>query len=149
MTKESWPPRGPTVTGKLVREGGNSLRLVGRRSTVLEERYSGHRARPAPGNTALKLADSVNLFETGSLAPGVTIKKMLNYKIIAVDAGMKYQGFFLQAEYYYRWLDSFQADGALPTAEINDHGFYVQASFYPLPKVLEVYGATSQIFGDK
>ncbi len=110
-----------------------------------EERYTD--IGSAPGNTALRLADSVNLFETGSLAPGVTITNA-DYKIIAVDAGMKYQGFFLQAEYYYRWLDSFQADGALPTAEINDHGFYVQASFYPLPKVLEVYGATSQIFGD-
>ena len=32
---------------------------------------------------------------------------------------------------------------------IHDSGFYVQAAFYPLPKKLEVYAATSQIFGDE
>ena len=110
-----------------------------------EERYSA--IGTAPGNTALKLADSVNLFEIGALAPDVTITNA-DYRILAVDAGMKYKGFFLQAEYYFRSLDGFQADGPLPTREINDHGFYVQAAFFPIPQVIEVYGATSQIFGD-
>jgi hypothetical protein len=30
---------------------------------------------------------------------------------------------------------------------IFDHGFYVQAAFFPITKKLEVYGATSWIFG--
>lgn len=110
-----------------------------------EERYTP--TDSAPGNTALKLADSVNLFETGSLVPGVTVTNA-DYRILALDAGMKYKGIFLQFEYYQRWLDSFEADGVLPMGEIKDQGWYLQAAFYPIPRKLEVYGATSQIYGD-
>ena len=67
----------------------------------------------------------------------------------AVDAGVKYKGFFFQAEYYRRWLNGFKADGALPVEEIVDHGFYIQTAFYPVPKKIELYVATSQIYGDK
>jgi hypothetical protein len=68
--------------------------------------------------------------------------------VLAVDAGLKYKGMFVQAEYYQRWLDGFDADGLLPVREIKDHGFYVQAAFYPVRHTLELYGITSQIYGD-
>ncbi len=100
-----------------------------------------------PDNTTLRLADSVNLFETGALANGVTIDTA-DYRVLAMDAGVKYRGVFLQAEYYQRWLDNFVADGILPVGEINDTGFYVQASFFPIKQKLELYGITSQIYGD-
>ena len=111
-----------------------------------EERYT--EIGTDPGNTALKLADSLNIFSTGSLAPGVTVTNA-DYRILAVDAGVKYKGFFFQTEYYRRWLNGFKADGALPVEEIVDHGFYIQTAFYPLPKKIELYVATSQIYGDK
>ena len=101
-----------------------------------------------PENTTLRLADSVNLFETGALAPGVTIDTA-DYKILSLDAGIKYKGIYLQTEVYNRWLDTFKADGALPVRSIHDTGFYVQGAFFPIPKKLELYGATSQIYGDK
>lgn len=110
-----------------------------------EERYTD--IDEASGNTALKLADSLNLFSTGSLAPGVTVTNA-DYQILAVDAGMKYRGIFLQTELYYRTLDNFEANGLLPTSEIKDMGFYVQAAFFPIPKKFELYTATSQIYGD-
>jgi hypothetical protein len=99
------------------------------------------------GNTTLKLADSVNVFETGALVPGVTVTEV-DFRTLSVDFGMKYKGFFLQSEFYYRWLDDFQADGFLPMSEVEDWGFYVQGAFFPIPRKLEVYGATSQIYGD-
>ncbi len=102
----------------------------------------------SPENTTLRLADSVNLFERGSLADGVTIDQA-DYSVLAVDAGMKFKGFFLQAEYYQRRLDQFAADGPLPVREVVDRGFYVQAAFYAIPRKLELYGVTSQIYGDK
>jgi hypothetical protein len=98
-------------------------------------------------NTTLKLADSLNLFDTGSLAPDVTVQEV-DYRILSFDAGVKYRGFFLQTEIYTRWLDGFEADGALPVASITDKGFYVQGAFFPVAKKLELYGVTSQIFGD-
>ncbi|MEY2919412.1 MAG: hypothetical protein RL261_717 [Pseudomonadota bacterium] len=100
-----------------------------------------------PDNTTLRLADSVNVFETGALAPGVTVENV-DYRVLAVDAGLKYKGIFLQAEYYQRWLDNFDADGLLPVGEIKDDGFYVQAAFFPIKQKLELYALTSQIYGD-
>lgn len=99
------------------------------------------------GNTTIRLADSLNVFDTGSLAPGVTVQRV-DYDLVAFDAGLKYRGIFLQTEIYNRWLKNFEADGPLPVTDIHDTGFYVQAAFFPVPKKLELYGATSQIFGD-
>jgi len=100
-----------------------------------------------PNNTTLRLADSLNVFDDGSLAPGVSVQSV-DYQVLSVDAGVKYKGFFLQAELYNRWLTNFQADGPLPVGQIHDLGFYAQGAFYPVPKMLELYVATSQIFGD-
>jgi hypothetical protein len=105
-------------------------------------------ANTSPENTTIRLADSLNLFDLGSLAPGVTVDEA-NYRVLAVDAGIKYQGIFAQAEYYNRWLNNFTADGPLPVGRIHDHGLYVQAAFFPVRKRLEVYGVVSKIFGDK
>jgi hypothetical protein len=111
-----------------------------------EQRYTDS-VTGAAGSTLIKLADSVNVFDTGALAPGVTVQNV-NYRLLSIDAGMKYKGFFLQTEIYNRWLDGFKADGPLPVSSIHDFGYYVQGAFYPVPKKLEVYGATSQIYGD-
>jgi hypothetical protein len=100
------------------------------------------------GNTTLRLADSLNVFDTGSLAPGVTVQDV-DYRILSFDAGVKYRGIFLQTEIYNRWLDDFNADGPLPLTSLHDTGIYVQGALYPVKKKLEVYAATSQIFGDK
>jgi hypothetical protein len=99
-------------------------------------------------NSTLKLADATNVFDEGALAPGVTVQNV-DYTVLAIDAGVKYRGFFLQAEHYSRWLNQFEADGPLPQGEIYDHGFYVQASAYPIRKKMELYVATSQIYGDR
>jgi hypothetical protein len=101
----------------------------------------------ATGNTLIKLADALNVYDTGSLAPGVTVQNV-DYRLYSVDAGLKYRGFFIQTELYSRKLDGFKADGPLPVGKIEDKGFYVQAAFYPIPKKLELYAATSQIYGD-
>lgn len=112
-----------------------------------EQRFTNN-ITDASGNTLLRLADSVNIFDIGALAPGVTIDHV-DYRNLSIDAGAKYKGFFVQAEYYNRWLNGFNADGPLPVNEIHDRGFSLQGAFYPVRKKLEVYTATSQIFGDK
>jgi len=112
-----------------------------------EQRYT-DTTTGATTNTTLKLADSVNVFDRGALAPGVTVD-LVDFRILSFDAGVKYRGIFFQTEIYHRWLDNFQADGVLPVSSILDRGFYLQGAFYPLPKKIEVYGATSQIYGDK
>lgn len=110
-----------------------------------EDRFSDQST--IPDNTTLKLADSVNLFELGALAPDVTVLEA-RYRLLSADAGLKYRGVFLQAHYFQRWLDDFTADGALPVSSIVDKGLYLQAAFYPVKQKLELYGATSWVFGD-
>jgi hypothetical protein len=107
-----------------------------------------HSVTGATGNTVIKLADAVNIFDTGALAAGVTVDKV-DYRLISLDAGLKYKGLFLQTEFYFRNVHGLIADDPLRVSEIKDHRFYVQGAFYPIKKKLEVYSATSQIFGDK
>ena len=53
------------------------------------------------GNTTLRLADSLDLFDTGALANGVTVTRA-KYQLVSAAAGMKYRGFWLQGEGYGR-----------------------------------------------
>ena len=111
-----------------------------------EQRYT-NADNGSSGNTTLRLVDSVNVFDTGALAPGVTVEGV-DFRILSIDAGLKYRGIFLQTEIYNRWLDNFITDGPIPVSSIHDTGFFVQAAFYPVPRRLELYGITSQVFGD-
>ena len=97
-------------------------------------------------NTTLRLSDSLNVFDTGALAPGVTVERT-HYQMVSAAVGMKYHGLWIQGEGYGRLLDHFVADGKLPTNEVRDSGFYVQVADMIVPKRFELYGATSYIFG--
>jgi hypothetical protein len=99
-----------------------------------------------PSNTTLRLSDSLNIFDTGALANGVTVDKA-RYQLISAAAGIKYRGLFLQGEGYDRKLDNLVADGQLPVSVVRDYGFYVQLGYMVVPKKVEIYGATSYIFG--
>lgn len=98
------------------------------------------------GNTTLRLSDSLNIFDLGALAPGVTVEKA-RYQLLSESVGIKYHGLFLQGEGYYRKLDNLVADGPLPVTAVRDSGFYVQLGYMVVPKLVELYGATSYVFG--
>jgi hypothetical protein len=99
------------------------------------------------GNTTLRLSDSLNIFDTGTLANGVTVEKT-RYQMVSSAAGMKYHGFWLQGEGYGRKLDNFVADGKLPVGAVRDFGFYVQVADMIIPKRFELYAGTSYIFSN-
>jgi hypothetical protein len=98
-------------------------------------------------NTTLRLGDSLNVFDTGTFANGVTVTKA-TFRLVTAGAGMKYKGFFLQGEGYYRILNDFTADGVLPVSTVRDTGFNVQASHMIVPKRMELYAGTSYIFSN-
>ena len=99
------------------------------------------------GNTTLRLADSLNLFDTGALANGVTVTRA-KYQLVSAAAAMKYRGFWLQGEGYGRKLDDLIADGPLPVKNIRNTGFYVQAADMIVPNRLELYASTSYVLGE-
>jgi hypothetical protein len=103
-----------------------------------------------PNATQIKLSDGVNPFDTGALADGVTVQKLI-YDELAVDAGFKYRGFTLQSEYYYRRLSDFQTDVPLPAAAaapIRDHGFQVQGMYMVIPRRLGLYTTYGKVFDE-
>ena len=99
------------------------------------------------GNTTLRLADSLNVFDIGAFANGVTVEQV-HYHLASASAAMKYRGFWLQGEGYYRKLDNFVADGKMPVSVVRDTGFYVQLAYMIVPKRLELYAGTSYVFSD-
>jgi hypothetical protein len=101
-----------------------------------------------PDNTTIKLSDSVNLFETGALAPDATVRKA-DFKLAAADAALKYRGFFLFVEGYRRQLANFDVEGPpVPAGTIDDTGAMVQAAQMVVPKYWELYAAHSYIWGE-
>jgi hypothetical protein len=110
-----------------------------------ENRYSDINAGPEA--TQIKISDALNLFELGALADSVTVKEA-NYKLNSFDIGLKYRGFFIQTELYHRVLSKFDADGPIPIDQIVDDGYYVQAAYMAIPKVLEAYASTSRVNGE-
>jgi len=99
----------------------------------------------APSNTTLRIGDSLNVFDTGTFANGVTVEQT-RYQLVSASAGMKYHGFWLQGEGYGRKLDDFVADGTIPVGAVRDYGFYVQAAYMVMPNRIELYGSTSYVF---
>lgn len=100
-----------------------------------------------PNATQLRLSDGLLLFSDGALAAGVTVQRA-TYQVLAADMGLKYQGFTLQAEYFVRRLFNFQATGALPMKSILDHGFFAQAMYMAVPKLVGVYASGTAVFDD-
>jgi len=105
-----------------------------------------------PDATQIRLADSLLLFQSNSLGPGVTVQKA-DYETQAVDASFKYRGWALDSEFYHRTLGSFvTAVGSLPIptglSSISDHGFMVQTGYFFIPRTLEMYLSGSMVFPD-
>jgi hypothetical protein len=99
-----------------------------------------------PDNTSQHNSDGVLTFSTGAFAPGVTVERDL-YRMSAIDGGIKYNGLAVNAQYYMRWLNNFEADGPIPVTSTFDRGYELSASYFVIRKKLLVYARSSQVFG--
>jgi hypothetical protein len=102
-------------------------------------------SQPFPENTILRLSDGTPLYQTGALAPGVTVQTTRDY-LAAFDLALKWQGFSAAGEYYLRWLNHFGASGPLPVNSLFDNGGYFQTGYFIMPKV-EGFARTSYVTG--
>jgi len=98
-------------------------------------------------NTQIRLSNGTIVFTPGALAPGVSVSDV-KYYMTDLDAGVKYRGFALEGEYYWRWLRDLKADGPLPIDSTFDHGFQAMASAMLWPETVQAYTMGSYIFGD-
>lgn len=102
---------------------------------------------PGPEQTVIRLSDGTRLVDPGALAPGVTVNQF-DILLYAAHLGFKHRGASISLEYYLRWLSELQGSAPLPFDNIFDHGFYVQAGRFWLPKKLEFYGLGSYVTGE-
>jgi len=112
-------------------------------ATSRESRYAN--LNDPPNATQLRLSDGVNPFEAGALADSSTVTR-LRYRDFSFDAGAKYRGFALQAEYTYRVLSNFETTAPIPDNQIIDRGFFAEAMHMVVPQHLGLYVVTSQIY---
>jgi hypothetical protein len=122
------------------------LRLGTAYTRSREDRFS-NLDQSSPENTSLYNSDGVLTFSTGAFAPGVTVDQA-TYRLWAADAGMKWNGLAVNGQYFFRWLDDFEADGPLPIASTFDHGAEISASYFVAPKEWMVYGRASWVRGE-
>jgi hypothetical protein len=83
----------------------------------------------------------VKAFATGAFAP-----QDATYKMSAIGYGLKWNGFAVNGQYFFRWLNDF-ADGPLPLAATFDHGNELSASYFVKPKKLMPYVRASWVRG--
>jgi len=102
---------------------------------------------PRGESNFLRLSDGTRVTAKGALGPGVTIDREKGY-LWALDGALKWRGFSINSEYFFRWLFDLEGDGPLITDDVFDHGFYVETGYFLIPHHLELNARTSQIFGD-
>jgi hypothetical protein len=113
--------------------------------------YSREDAQEQPGvnafeNSQIRLSDGTLLFEPNAFNTGGRIIKA-TYDMLDLDAGIKWKGWSLEAEYYLRWLDDFQVAGNIPVTSLFDSGFQVYASTMLKPDYWQAYLSGSKIYG--
>jgi len=103
-------------------------------------------------NTQLRLSDGTVIFTPDLFGRGITITDA-RYRMVDIDGGLKFHGFSLEGEYYWRWLDNFKFTEPLTPAQLAsvphlfDHGFQLQASTMVVPRTLQLYAGVSRING--
>jgi hypothetical protein len=98
-------------------------------------------------NTQFFLSDGTLIFSPNPFGTAGSIQR-LTYQMVDLEAGLKYRGWSLEAEYYFRRMDNFHVTGGtIPVDHVFDHGFQVQASTMLVPKTLQAYVAPSKVFG--
>ena len=97
-------------------------------------------------NTQLHLSDGTLLFSPNAFNTGGQVTEA-TYQMLDVSAGFKYQGWTLDFEHYWRWIDDFDTVGPVPVDSLYDTGFQLQGSTM-LTDQLQAYFSGSMIFGD-
>lgn len=121
--------------------------LLGFHFTHSREDAQGQPAVDDFENSQLRLSDGTLLFSPDPFNTGGKLERA-TYDMLDLTAGIKYRGWSLEAEYYFRWLSDFEVIGNIPVTSVHDQGFQVIASKMLISKELQAFLSSSKIFGD-
>jgi hypothetical protein len=117
--------------------------------TRSDESRQGQPTNDGFDNVQIRVSDGSVIFSPGLFAADTQIENA-TYRMVSLDAGVKYRGFSFDFEHYTRRVDSFniRGTGTLPITELNDTGFTLQASAMAIPSRLQVYMGASKVYGE-
>ena len=141
-----WEPWAPFGIGMGDMEHHEDLAIRLGTSGVYAPTYSRIIPDLNPENTIVRLSDGTPLATTGVLGAGTKVDSFL-YNLATVDAGLKYQGWAVNFEYYFRLLDSFKGTGPFDRSSIFDQGGMAYLSWCFVPRAYEVYARSSVVTG--
>jgi hypothetical protein len=121
--------------------------LFGVHVTRSREDAQGQPGTDAIENSQIRLSDGTVIFQPDAFATGGRINRA-TYLMSSLNAGMKYRGFSLEGDLYFRWVDSFATEGVVPVDELYDRGFQLSASMMAIPRKLQAYVAMSKVYGE-
>ena len=84
--------------------------------------------------------------QTGALSPGVTLSGV-DVFFYGVDFAAKWRGWSFNSEVFLRWLENFEADGALPDNNLLQRGYYIEGGRFIVPQKLDVNFRYSEVQG--
>lgn len=102
---------------------------------------------PGPEQTVIRLSDGSLLVTPDVLVAGETVGAFDQW-LYTVHAGMKFRGWCLSGEGFFRWLRNIQSIDGDNLGSIFDSGYFAQLSKFVVPNRLEAYGRTSYVLGD-
>lgn len=94
----------------------------------------------------LRLTDGTRLNQIGALSPGTTVSGV-DVFFYGVDFAYKWRGWSFNSEVFFRWLENFEADGALPVNSLLQRGFYVEGGRFIIPQKLDFNLRYSEVDG--
>ncbi|HYX46894.1 MAG TPA: hypothetical protein VE820_08755, partial [Sphingomicrobium sp.] len=120
--------------------------LIGLHYTHSTETAQGQPEVDSFENSQIRLTDGTLLFSPDPFGTGGKIEEA-RYRMASIDAGVKYKGFSLEGQWYWRWVDKFKTIGTIPVDEIKDNGVALQLSGMPIKDYLQAYVTYSKIWG--
>jgi hypothetical protein len=121
---------------------------LGLHFTRSDEDRQGQPRTDAFENVQIRLSDGSIIFTPDLFGTGTQIDKV-RYRMTSFDAGIKYHGFALEGEYFWRWIDNFRITGGpLTFDQLTDNGFQLQGSAMIIPHMFQLYATYSEILGE-
>jgi hypothetical protein len=84
-------------------------------------------------NSQIRLTDGSIIFTPDLFGPGITVDEV-DYRMMSIDAGLKYKGLSFEGEAYWRWLRNFTGVNTSAIADIDDTGYQLQVSAMAAPR---------------
>mgnify|MGYP000144436646 CR=1 FL=1 len=121
--------------------------MIGMNFTRSNETDQSQPGQNAPENSQIRISDGTPIFSRMAFGEDIQITDA-KYEMLAVNGGIKYKGFSLDAEYYTRWVSKIEGTGAIPVDELFDTGFTIRSSMMLVKNTLQGYFIASRIMGE-